>query len=331
MKRISDVRQVDRRAFLTRFGKTAQEVFELIEGADPFPQPYQGIESIVVERVYDEPVTHSDQIAFLVQSLSYELVDQLNRRHALARELRIFIKLNTAERRYRTWQMREMDAKSISQRIRWQLSAWLREQAVNTQDHETFDVGIVELALGAYDLYPFGTVQDFLWGGDDTYYRDVQRAVERVRSLLGQTSVKQGVYYGGRYPRDTYKYVQWGADVKESAPEKWESQLPHPWPTIMLEKPEKIQPKDAYGHECLVTSDGVLFCQEHCEKIDSVIVRYHDEEHRIIKISGPWIQTEGWWTSEKNYHRAWLQCVSARSAFLIFREQEQWWIEGIYQ
>ena len=56
------------------------------------------------------------------------------------------------------------------------------------------------------------------------------------------------------------------------------------------------------------------------------------EEHvsqPIIDFAGPWIIEQRWWDPRRS-RRAYLQTVSESVAALIYREDEAWYVEGLY-
>ncbi|SDU80825.1 protein ImuB [Arcanobacterium phocae] len=331
LERISDIRRLDRRSFFERFGKTAQEVLDLIDGKDVFPPAYTGTQTEVVIHECEEPVTRIDHVAFLAQSMAQKLVDQLIQRNVIAEELEVTIMMSNGNLQKRHWQIHAVEAKGISQRVRWQISSWIRQWESEKQKPMEEPFGITSIILRALHLLPSGVAQKPLWGDENAQYRDAQRAIERVRSLIGESSVLTAFPRGGRYPREAYLIGQWGTKLEGDSHNEWIGQLPKPWPTTLLEKPERIAAKDRLGHELLVDNDGIFACAEKCQSIESFTLLYKEDQFAITKIAGPWIQWEGWWSQEENYYRAWMQCVSRDFAFLIFREKGNWWLDGIYQ
>ncbi|QRV01419.1 hypothetical protein JTE88_04690 [Arcanobacterium phocisimile] len=328
---LGDLRKIPRRSFVTRFGKTGVEILQLLDGEDPCPPYFRPAESETISRVLDTPISHLDHIAFLGQSLAYEMAEKLIYRNVLADDLLVRIMLSDGQEKEHVWSMGDTDIKGISQRIRWQLSAWLRQLQSADISTDEEDLGISEIVLTAYHLRPSGVAQETLWGEAGEAYRDAHRAIDRVRSLLGDDAVRGGVYVGGRYPRQAYKTQQGGGKIATARQQEWAGQLPRPWPSRILEKPEKIVCICRCGAQCLVSKEGLVVCSARCGTAQFFNVQYQQCFYPVRKVAGPWFHTEGWWNNAHRHYRAWMQCVCDGIAFLIFREENQWWLEGIYE
>ncbi|USR78681.1 hypothetical protein [Arcanobacterium pinnipediorum] len=328
---LGDIRQIPRQNFIARFGKTGVEILQLLEGSDPCPPYFHAPESETIERVLDTPVSHLDHIAFLGQSLAFDMAEKLRYRNVMADDLLVRITLSDGVEKEQIWSMESIDIKGISQRIRWQLTAWLGQLRDVDTTPDNDGVGITQIVITAYNFRPSGLAQQTLWGDEGEEHRNVQRVIDRVRSLIGDSGVQIGRYLGGRYPRQAYGIQQWGTHTKVAKNCQWSGELPRPWPAVILEKPEEISCVCRCGAPCAVSKEAMIVCSGKCELVDGIAIYFRNRKYSVIKIAGPWLHTEGWWSAEQHYYRAWSQFVCDGIAFLSYRQDGKWWVEGIYE
>ncbi|MCM3906670.1 DNA polymerase Y family protein [Trueperella bernardiae] len=318
---IGDLRRLDRAALLTRF-EVAGRVLSLIDGGEPERDGASyGVQELVVEREADPPLANLDQAAFLARQMGEELAEALTLRGVIARELTICTR-SSVERR-RAWSLDAASAKDISDRVRWQLSAWMSEE-----QH-----GISRISIAASAILPAGRAQGALWGSDRASADAAARAVSRIQSLLGEDSVVAPEHVGGRHPLEAHQMRLWEqapSDTLRADP--WPGRLPEPWPSFVKAAPEKIAVLDARGHDCALTALGTFSCAHGCAHPRPAALVAGGAPERLVTAAGPWLQATGWWVPTSEQRKAWMEFADLRGrGYLAYREGGQWWLAGVYE
>ena len=327
IRRIGDVRALDRQALATRFGDIGRHVITLIDGGDLDAGESYPVHELTVERTLDQPLVNLDQAAFLAREMAEELSSELTRRGVIAREIAISTRSETGQERQRRWSLDVASAKDITDRVRWQLTAWISDR------DESPDSGIERLVVVAQAIAPAGVAQGTLWGADRGSKEAATRAVSRIQSLLGDRAVFVPERVGGRHPLEAHTHRLWDAAnaLTEHANDPWPGTLPGPWPNLVKASPEKISVVDACGHECSLSALGTFYCQQQCTDPTPVALRLGAGATQIHSLAGPWLQAVGWWNPQSHQRKAWVEVVSDKRGYLIYREKSQWWLAGVYE
>lgn len=326
--RIGDVRALDRQALATRFGDIGRHVITLISGGDleDAGESYP-VHELTVERVSDPPLINLDQAAFLAREMAEELSSDLTRRGVIAREIAISTRSESGQDRERRWSLDVASPRDITDRVRWQLSAWMADGDAGPGS------GIERIVVVAKAIAPAGVAQGTLWGADRGSRDAATRAVSRIQSLLGEQAVFVPERVGGRHPLESHVNRLW--DAAETLPEHtndpWPGALPEPWPNLVKAKPEKISVLDAHGHECILSALGTFYCTEQCTDPTPVVVGFGSQVEEVHSLAGPWLQAVGWWNPQSQQRKAWVEAVCDKRGYLIYREKNQWWLAGIYE
>ncbi|VEI12362.1 DNA polymerase Y family protein [Trueperella bialowiezensis] len=329
---IGDLRALDRSALAARFGAVATHVMELLDGGDldgvgvTYP-----IRELVVERSVDPPLNNADQAAFLARQMAHELSHDLASRGVVAQEIVIAVRTEEGHVRERLWSVAVASPRDITDRVRWQLGAWLAEA---DSDGGGLGSGIAHIAVTARQIAAAGLAQGTLWGGDRRGDAQAQRAVSRIQALLGDQAVVVPQRVGGRHPLESHKKRLWDAaptqEPRVQAP--FPGRLPEPWPHVVKAQPDKIRVVDSQGHECLLSSLGTFYCGDRCvDPRPAQLISRHSAAV-VADYAGPWLQAVGWWNPHTQQRKAWMEVVDdARRGYLIFRENNQWWLAGVYE
>ncbi|MDP9805537.1 protein ImuB [Trueperella bonasi] len=327
IRRIGDLRSLDAQALVTRFGDIGKHVITLINGGDldQAGESYP-LQELTVERALDPPLTNLDQATFLAREMAEELSSYLTQRGVIAREISIQTRSESGKQRERKWALDVASAKDITDRVRWQLSAWI-------SDGEGPESGIERIVVVAKAIAQAGLAQGTLWGSERANREAAVRAVSRIQSLLGDKSVLVPERVGGRHPLEAHSTRLWDAasTLPEHRDAPWPGTIPSPWPNLVKAKPEKITLCDAHGHECLVSALGTFYCQEQCDNPTPFELKIEGRAERIDSLAGPWLQAVGWWNPQTQERKAWLELVCDKRGYLIYREDRQWWMAGIYE
>ncbi|MCI7306013.1 MAG: hypothetical protein MR522_07115 [Trueperella sp.] len=319
---IGDLRHVDRAALVTRF-EAAGRVLALIDGGEPEREVTSySVQELVVEREADPPLANLDQAAFLAREMAQELTEDLTRRGVIARELTICTRASVERRR--TWSMDAASTRDISDRVRWQLSAWMSEEKQ----------GICRISIIASVILPAGYAQGTLWGSDRASTDAAARAVSRIQSLLGEDAVLTPERVGGRHPLEAHQMRPWEAPPSDSRHrnDPWPGRIPEPWPSLVKENPEKIAVLDARGHDCALTGLGAFYCEQGCRDPRPAALVAGGASERLVAAAGPWLQATGWWAPGTQQRKAWMEFADSRPrGYLAYRESGQWWLAGVYE
>ena len=331
---LGDLRRLDRNALVSRFGAQGQLARLLAEGKEPggAGKLHETV-TCTVSWDLDEPLQQLDQAAFIAREMAEDLLSRLTGGGKMAREFTISARTESGTMRQRTWCVDAAGVRDVSDRVRWQLSAWLREADVAGEDSGVGpDSGIVFLGIDAGQLYPAGLSQGTLWGGNRAHAQAARRAVTRIQSLLDDDAVVVPHRVGGRAPLDAYKIEPWDAEAPKGEPDApWPGSLPRPWPATVLSTPAQVRVLDSSGHECQVSALGVFYCDSHCLDPRPHRLVEKGATHVLASCVGPWLHSEGWWNPHTQQRKAWCEAVDAVGEGLLFhREGGSWWLTGRY-
>ncbi|MBB3024589.1 DNA polymerase IV [Trueperella pyogenes] len=328
VRRIGDLRQLDRHALVTRFGDTGKQVLSLIDGSEPEGEASSyDLRELVVHRDIDTPLNSLSEAAFLARAMAAELANELEKRGVIARELTIFTRTQGQERQ-RVWALDVASARDISERVRWQLTAWMAEDGGGP------DSGITHISVHASAIVPAGHAQGRLWGADRSSRDAATRAISRIQSLLGDTAVVVPEHVGGRHPLEAHQMRVWGSAVPDTAQcsDPWPGALPEPWPNKVKAIPEKVSVLDARGHDCELSALGVFYCESGCTDSRPALLSWGSRQVGLTSVAGPWLQAVGWWNPHTQQRKAWIEAADDQArAYLAYREDHQWWLAGIYE
>lgn len=326
IQRIGDLRALEKTAVISRFGSVGVSIYRLLAGDDDDIGHRHSEETVVCRRSFDDPLTNIDQAAFIARHIAQDVVDELTYRGVISRELGIDVRMANGQSRNRVWAMDVASARDITDRVRWQLAAWINELS------EEDLAGVVELSVTAAELYSAGHAQSPLWGGRHPHEQAAQRAISRIQSLLGENAVVAPEHVGGRLPHEAYIARSWNAEHSKTTKDvPWPGAIPQPWPNVVPQEPIPVILLDKAGHECLLSILGTFYCDKRCT--DSRPHRFVTKESMIVidSYAGPWLYSLGWWNPQTQERSAWIEARDpAGRGFLLARENGQWWIRGEY-
>lgn len=326
MTKIGDVRRLDRRAFVSRFGVVAHDVISLIEGTENGGAAKEHEQrSVTIEREPDHPLMTVDQAAFLARDIAREVSDELTHLGVISTEIMIDVTMEDGTSRQRSWTLDTTAQRDITDRLRWQLAAWLSE------DDDGLGSGMSRLMISASGLLPAGHAQSTLWGTHEGHDEAARRAVSRIQSLLGEDAVLVPAFIGGREPAEAYVLEPWDAHTTGHSEAPWPGALPQPWPVAVYEEPREIQLRDLFGHECQVSGLGTFFCQYTCADPRPAKITIDKHTLTIKECAGPWLHANGWWNPATEQRRAWCEAIDDHGrGFLLYRDAGSWWLRGAY-
>lgn len=328
---------------LARFGTAGRHAHRVAagldeRGADAVAPP----EDLVVESVFDQPVTTLEPLVFTAKTLADDLAGRLAGNGLHCTRLLVAAETEHGERDERTWyRAGGMGATDLVERVRWQLASWIGSGEISA--------GVVVLRLAPVEVRGDGGEQGALWGGTSVADERAVRAVARLTSLVGDQGVLVPAWRGGRLPAERHGWVPAAAadltDVRDTrrrlgplarlagasstddpvgAP--WPGSLPAPSPTVVLAEPEPAVLAGDDGRPLRVSGRGEL-------SAPPVTLAVGERVPRLVTgWAGPWIVDERWWdlTGRRRVARVQVTCDDG-SAFLVAAEQQRWWLLAAYR
>ena len=291
-----------REAIASRFGDLGLAAHRLAHGEDRAVDPRRIPPELAVESRYEEPLELTDQVAFAARGLAVQLVDGLRREGIAPHRIQIEAETDDGEVRSRVWRSADpFTEEALSDRVRWQLQAWVEERRRTTG-------GIVRLRLDPSDLSGEGRQLGFFT--DEAARVEAERAFSRVQTLVGPDGVLEAVRQGGRLPAEQVAWSRWQEQVVRdrdgSAP--WPGATPGPAPALVPPEPTRLE---------VEWEDGM-----------PVRVRLGTRWEPVLTWAGPWRLTGSWWRGEQPVDR--YQLVTSAGAFLCVVRGSVTYLTAVY-
>ncbi|MCI7512487.1 MAG: DNA polymerase Y family protein [Schaalia hyovaginalis] len=320
---------------LARFGKIAEPLLALARGrelslARPARTPADLSRSVEVE----EGAASIDLIVFPVRRAALSLAEELARRGLSSQLLEIEIETEDGRSHRRTWSGVDAgDPAVVVERVRWQLKGWI--------DHPDAEgapaARLRSIRVTAGQPFVAGASRP-LWGGESER-SEIERLVERLRSLLGEDAVKTPRLQGGWDPRTRAALLPWG-ETDPDAPTtegEWEGSLALS-PSTVLEKPEPVLLLGGLtGFEAVgVTARGEL--DRTARRLRPDAARPRPERPLLagrtlsVEVLGrPWAIRGRWWEpGELRGARVYVRARRPEGADLLLVNREgRWWIDSV--
>jgi protein ImuB len=278
-----------------------------------------------VQRVFEQPVHHSDALVFVARQLAEELVASLAADGRVCTRLVVLAETEHGEQSERVWYRSSgLSAAAMVERVRWQLDGWARSDALTA--------GVMLLRLDPVEVRSDDGVQLGLWGGRTQADEWAVRAVARLVALAGEQQVLVPAARGGRQPHDTYAWVPAvTADLVEpgerlapvTAP--WPGSLPTPSPAVVHAPAREVAVLDAKGGVVNVSGRGVVSAEPATVQIGAVV-------EAVQAWAGPWPVDERWWDTTRARRMARFQVLTGSGRLLLLGvERGQWWLTAEYR
>ena len=304
-----------------RFGPLGTFTHRIASGGDDrLPGTHDPPAGLAVQRIFEQPVHHSDVLVFVARQLAQELVEQLAGDGRVCTRLIVAAETEHGEKSERAWyRSNGLSAAAMVERVRWQLEAWAQ--------HETLTAGVTLLRLDPVEVRSDDGVQLGLWGGRTQADEWAVRAVARMVAVAGEQQVLVPAVQGGRHPHELFTWVPAvTADLLEpterlaanTAP--WPGRLPTPSPAIVHASPQTVVVTDAAGGAVRVTGRGFMSAPP--ATVGSETVQAW---------AGPWPIEERWWDLTRARRMARLQVLTHSGRLLLLSvERGQWWLTAEY-
>ena len=316
---------------LARFGPAGVFAHRIAGGGDDrLPGTHEPPAGLQVQRVFDQPVFHSDALVFVARQLAEELVGVLAADGRVCTRLVVTAETEHGEQSERLWyRSTGLSAAAMVERVRWQLDAW--------SQHDVLTAGVVLLRLDPVEVCSDDGVQLGLWGGRTQADEWAVRAVARLVAVAGEQQVLVPAAQGGRQPHDAYTWVPAvTADLLEPAERltmadaPWPGRLPAPSPAVVHHPPQSVAVLDLAGAPVKVTGRGAVSAAPHAVQLGGLSA--HGALETVQSWAGPWPVEERWWDAARHRRLARFQVLTSSGQLLLLTvERGQWWLAAEYR
>jgi protein ImuB len=311
---------------LARFGPMGAFAHRLAAGGDDrLPGTHDPPVGLQVQRVFEQPVHHSDALVFVARQLAEMLVASLAADGRVCTRLVVLAETEHGEQSERVWHRGSgLSAAAMVERVRWQLDAWAQTDALTA--------GVVLLRLDPIEVRSDDGVQLGLWGGRTQADEWAVRAVARLVALAGEQQVLVPAVQGGRQPHDTFTWVAASAvDLAESGERlalpdaPWPGSLPTPSPAVVHTPAREAAVLDAEGAMVRVSGRGMVSASPATVQVGSA-------PEAVQAWAGPWPVDERWWDPARSRRMARFQVLTSSGRLLLLGvERGRWWLTAEYR
>jgi protein ImuB len=313
---------------MARFGFDAAYAHHLARGEDERPLAVRRPPpDLAVTGEYDPALERVDMAAFAARALADRLHERLTAHGVAATRLVIEARTEAGEELHRVWRHDGLlDARGLSDRVRWQLDGWLTGMGRHRmEDRPT--AGIDRIRLVPDGVVRYAGMQAGLWGEVGVADERAHRALVRVQGLLGPESVFTAVIGGGRGYADRVRLVPWGDERTPVRPGEppWPGRLPAPAPATVPTDPVPVAVRTADGESLLVDARLAM------TGAPATVTFEREPPVPVTGWAGPWPAEERWWAPEDADRVVRLQLGLADGrALLVALRDGQWRMEANY-
>ncbi|HVB01697.1 MAG TPA: hypothetical protein VNE42_10625 [Acidimicrobiales bacterium] len=289
---------------------------------------YNNDEEIVELEHFDEPIAEIEILLEHAATLSEAFSALLRERGLCCTICELSVIRSDARTDTRLWQRGHgWDARSLTERMRWQLSSWMGGESQMNLDESSSALGVSALSLRAHEVIDAQGSQLGFWDQvrDDD---DIARICVRLEGMLGQNMVMQARLDGGRGPIERVSYFAFGEPSQRQMKRStmpWPGQLPLPSPALVYPELPEIALVDIDGTKVSVDRRGIL------HGTPARVVFGQGRAFEVRGWSGPWPSEELWWDPRRATRRARLQLLlHDERALLVLCARGRWHLEGEY-
>ncbi len=299
---LGDLSRLPRETLASRFGDHGLVAHRLASGEDRLVEPREIPPDFEVSMEFEDPLMSLDSVAFAGRALAERLLKMLRAAGVAPHTVIIRVGAGDGSSRERVW--RSMDPfteKDLSDRVWWQLRAWVETAGVPG--------GIARMGIEPHDLSGEGRQLGLL--SDESSILEAERALARAQALLGPDQVLQARRQGGRMPGERISWSRWGerpVNEERDPTAPWPGATPGPAPALV---PPDIRPIE-------VDWDGGMPTR----------VRLGSRWEPVLTWSGPWRLIGRWWAGEQDADR--YQLVTSVGAFLCVVSDGRAYLAGVY-
>ncbi len=305
---LGEVADLPRDVIASRFGPVGLETHRLASGEDRATDPRPIPTELAVESRFEEPLVDLDSVAFVSRQLAARLIESLTGEGLSIHQVLVEMTRSDGVTRTRTWRSIDpLTERSLSDRIWWQLRAWLDETPDDVDP--TSPIGITRIRIDPSRVSGEGRQLSF-WE-DTTSMIETERALGRAQALVGPDRVVVGHPEGGRLPAERVGWQRWGEPpppVQRDPDAPWPGATPSPVPTLVPPRPQPV---------AMEWDEGM-----------PVRIRMGSRWETVLSWSGPWRLMGRWWNREGTADR--YQVVTSAGAVLCVVWEGKTYLAGIY-
>lgn len=302
------VAELPRDAVISRFGRVGLEAHRRARGLDRNTAPRDIPEDPTVTSHFDPPIEDFDQASFAARNLAQRLIGNLSSYGVAPHRVIVTAIAADGATRSRTWRSADpFSERSLSERVRWQLRAWIDGVSAGIRG------GLVTLRLEPGDLSGSGRQMSLEENPEE--FEETQRAFMEVQAIAGRDNMLVANPQGGRDPGEQMSWSRWGE--KPTAPERdpeapWPGQIPSPTPALIPPEPVPFEVTWVDG-----TPDQV---------------RLRTRWVPVLSWAGPWRRVGRWWAVDGSLEGVAdrYQIVTSAGAYLCEVREGRTYLLGVY-
>ncbi len=305
---LGELSRLPREAIVSRFGREGLFAHHLARGEDRDAAARTVPPDLTVEERYSPPLEHLEQAAFAARALASRLLAEPTMRGAAPHRVEVEVEAADGEIRRRTWRNADpFDESTLTDRIRWQLRAWL--DGSRRDGGPGIRGGVVRLRIAPADISDRG--RQLALHEDARSAAEAHRALVQTQALVGLDDVLMARPQGGREPVERIAWHRWDEEPSRPArnpSDPWPGAVPAPSPALVPPEPRPLQ----------VEWDGGLPSR----------VRLGSRWVPVLSWAGPWRRLGRWWEGEGPADH--YQLVTSAGAFLCEVRDGATFLTGVY-
>lgn len=345
IRTLGDLAALPESSVVARFGAEGALAHRLARGLDEGGSALSAPPPDLVETTEMDPPTHRvDIAAFTGRALAERLLDRLAAQGLSLIRVTVEGETEHGERMARVWRFAgPFTAAALTQRIRWQLEAWVGSSPSGTEVHEEATAGLTLLRLVPDEVVPARGHQLDFWAGDARAGERAARVLARLQGMLGHDAVVQTFLRGGRTPAERTGLVPFG----DAEPATWQGAAltkgpgggpsrkregPAPWPGTVPDPPAALV-YDPARPAALVDAGGRPVHVSGRGELSSPPARFTFGDLREATVeqwSGPWTQDVRPWDPAGRRRCALFQVVAGGIACLVSVSGGDASVEALY-
>jgi protein ImuB len=305
---LGELANIPRAAIVSRFGSEGLRAHRLATGEHGVLSPRALPPDLAVDQTFTPPLDNLEQAAFLARNMAHRLLSEMRGAGAAPHRVEVTAVAADGEERIRVWRNKDpFDEETLTERVKWQLRAWL-----DTKRHQSgpgIHGGVARLRLEPADIS--GDGRQLALQEDARTAAESHRALIQTQAIVGDDAVLRVRRQGGRDPVEQVQWYRWGEEppARERDPEApWPGRVPSPAPSLVPPEPYPLE----------VEWDGGI----------PVRVRLGSRWVPVLSWAGPWRKIGRWWDGEGNSDR--YQLVTSAGAFLCEVSEGRTYMTGVY-
>lgn len=317
IRRLGDFAALSRGDVVTRFGSHGGWLHRLAQGDDARVAAARRPPLDVDQHIdFAPPLETIEPIVFSIRRTAERCVAELARHGLVATEVRIEVLGDNGWTGTRVWaHPRWFSAADLVDRLYWQLQGDPSPEPVE---------GVRLIPEAVESLADHG---EGLWGSAPD--ERIERGVARLQGMLGPEEVLSPSLQGGRSPRQRQLLTPWGERPlgRRGPTLPWPGSIPPPAPSRVFPEPQPAAVLTRDGQVVRINSRGLISGDPGWLRTST------SADPLVIEAwAGPWPIDELWWDVGAARQVARFQLVAIDgSAWLLVVENNQWWVEAVYE